>query len=299
MAKLLLTGINGFLGKVLKSELNGHRVIGLDRSGTDINCDISKDVPVLAELYDIVIHCAGKAHFIPKNQTESDSFFQVNFEGTKRVCEALENSVSKPKCFVLISSVSVYGEDTGIDILESYPLKGNSPYAKSKIMAEEFVKNWCTSNNVNYLIFRLPLIVADNPPGNLGKMIEAIRNKRFFLVGNGEAKKSMIVARDLIPPILNNSDKSGVFNLSDGIHPSFAEVEQVIVEGLKVRPSRKLPHVLVKSIALIGDILPFFPLNTLVYRKMILDLTFNDEKARNELGWKPSSAIEELKKIKL
>ena len=46
-------------------------------------------------------------------------------------------------------------------------------------------------NNVNILILRLPLY-GKNPPGNLKKMIYAIRNKYFFNISGVSPKKSIV-----------------------------------------------------------------------------------------------------------
>ena len=53
------------------------------------------------------------------------------------MCAALEK-VGVPKALVFISTVAVYGRDFGELITELHPLNGNTPYAKSKIMAEKY-----------------------------------------------------------------------------------------------------------------------------------------------------------------
>ncbi|WP_449401109.1 NAD-dependent epimerase/dehydratase family protein [Chryseobacterium wanjuense] len=64
----------------------------------------------------------------------------MNFEGTKNLCRALENNL--PDIFIFISTVAVYGKDFGEDIDENTSLSGNTPYAKSKLMAERFLQDW-------------------------------------------------------------------------------------------------------------------------------------------------------------
>ncbi len=297
MNKILLTGINGFLGGVLKSGFDNHKVTGLDIAKADINCDIASKTPSLIENYDLVVHCAGKAHMVPKTIEEREDFFKVNYQGTVNLCKGLESSGNLPKCFLLISTVSVYGREFGTDISESTALDGVTPYALSKIEAEKFVVKWCGENNVNYLILRLPLIVGENPPGNLGKMIRAIQKGRFLLIDHGRARKSMIVATDLADLIMKNMDKSGVFNLTDGIHPSFKEVESIISQKTNSRKSRTLSLRTAKLLALLGEVVPFFPFNKLTLQKMTMDLTFDDSKARQELGWQPTSVKKVLSEL--
>lgn len=57
---------------------------------------------------------------------------------------ALEN-VGVPKALIFISTVAVYGCEFGEQITEEHTLNGTTPYAKSKIMAEEYLTNWCKS----------------------------------------------------------------------------------------------------------------------------------------------------------
>lgn len=51
-----------------------------------------------------------------------------------------------PKTLVFISTVTVYGCDFGDLITEDHPLDGDTPYAKSKIMAETYLNEWCEKN---------------------------------------------------------------------------------------------------------------------------------------------------------
>jgi nucleoside-diphosphate-sugar epimerase len=127
--------------------------------------------------------------------SSSSEFFNVNVIGTSNFLESL--SVSIPKQFVFISSVSVYGLIEGENIDESHPLLALDPYGKSKIEAEKLVKEWCKERNVICTILRLPLVVGVNPPGNLGTMLRAIKNGYYFNIAGGNANKSMVLASDI------------------------------------------------------------------------------------------------------
>jgi GlcNAc-P-P-Und epimerase len=295
--KILLTGANGFLGKIISNDLKNHEVISLDLKKANIECNIAIKQPLLPAGIDLVIHCAGKAHVIPKNKLEEEEFFKINFKGTVNLCNSLLKSKGQIKNFILISTVSVYGKETGQDITEDTPLNGKTPYALSKIKAENYLQSWAEENGINTIILRLPLILGPNPPGNLGKMIEAIAKRRFFLIGKGEARKSIICADDLTPLILKNIDKTGIYNLTDGIHPSFANIVSTISEGGNYKRVVSLPLWFANIIAHISKILPSLPFNRGTLNKMTLDLTFQDKKARSELGWSPTPALTKLKEI--
>ena len=295
--KVLLTGASGFLGKIISIGFKNHDVISLDLKESNIECNIAIEEPSLPLGIELVIHCAGKAHIIPKNKEEAEEFFKINYQGTVNLCNSLLKLEDKIKNFVLISTVSVYGKDIGQHITEDSPLNGKTPYALSKIKAENHVQIWARKNGINALILRLPLVVGLNPPGNLGKMIKAIAKRRFFLIGKGEARKSMVCADDLIPIILKNIDKTGIYNLTDSKHPSFARVVTAITDGGGYKRPPNLPLWFAKIIAFFSEFLPFVPFDRDTFNKMTLDLTFEDEKARSELGWNPTPTITKLKDI--
>ena len=142
--------------------------------------DLSKNVPYFYDRFEIIIHCAGKAHLLPKTNQEIASFYSVNVLGTKNLLKGLTSKL--PKRFVFISSVSVYGLTQGENIPETHPLLAEDPYGKSKIEAEKIVENWCKENNVICTILRLPLLVGLNPPGNLGAMIRGIKKGYYFAI---------------------------------------------------------------------------------------------------------------------
>lgn len=293
---VLLSGASGFLGKEIVDFFKQNvsdKLTTLGRSSSnDIICDLSAQKPLITDTYKMVIHAAGKAHSIPKTAEEKEEFYKVNYLGTKHLLNALQGNL--PNTFVLISSVAVYGLDYGIDIKESFDLKGDTPYAKSKIKAEIEVESFCKKNNVNFVILRLPLISGKNPPGNLGAMINAIKKGYYFRIGKGEARKSVVSSSDIAKFIPNLYGKNGVYNLTDTLHPTFAKIENHIA-GLYGKKIRSFPKFIFKALALIGDILPFFIINTNKLKKITESLTFSDKKAVKELNWNPNSAIESIK----
>lgn len=293
--KTLVTGASGFLGQILVNKLSStSEVKSLSKSqGNDFVVDMVKPFSALPS-FDRVIHCAGKAHSIPKSEQESKAFFEVNVKGTQNLLNALE--LTPPKQIVLVSTVAVYGLEEGNQINESHPLLGSTPYAKSKILKEELVMDWGEKNKVNILILRLPLVVGQNPPGNLGKMIQAIRAGRYVTIGKGDARKSMILATDLGDFLESaNLDLNGTYNLTDGYHPSFKELEQLICRQLGKRKPYIIPLELARLIGKIGDIFHFFPVKSKTIDKMIKELTFDDTKARKEINWKAQSVLENFK----
>lgn len=298
MKKLLFTGGTGFLGKNVMPILEKQYEVttcGITL-GNIIKTNLAKEVPTLTQHFDIVLHAAGKAHSIPKNLAEEQVFFEINLQGTINLCAALEKA-GVPNSFIFISSVSVYGLDQGELITENDSLLATDPYGVSKIRAESLVQEWCKQHNVVCAILRLPLVVGVNPPGNLGAMIRGIDKGYYFNIAGGKAKKSMVLAEDVAKILTKASEMGGVYNLTDGYHPSFYEFSNTISKQYRKSRIINLPFFIAKSVALLGDVVGnSFPLDSNKLRKINSELTFDDSKARKFLGWNPNKVLDYYKK---
>lgn len=297
MMKTLLTGGNGFLGKHIIRMLNNEcEILTLSRKFANYSFCLDKEVPVFRESFDLVIHAAGKAHSVPKTPQEKKEFYDINVLGTENLLKGLEKSIL-PKQFIFISSVSVYGRETGNDIKEDSFLGAKDAYGLSKINAEKLILDWCAVNNIVCTILRLPLLVGKNPPGNLGTMIKSIKNGYYFNIDGGKAKKSMVLAKDVAKLIPIVAPTGGIFNLTDGFHPSFFELSLAFTKDKKVFFS--LPLCIAIFFGKIGDVLgDKAPINSSKVKKIISDLTFDDSKARELLGWEPEQVLHYLMKRK-
>ncbi len=289
---LLLTGASGFLGKEIQTALkNSTEIITLGRSKDAlIHCDLSTQIPNISAV-EMVIHAAGKAHSVPKNQAEKNEFVEVNVQGTSNLLKGLEHNKSL-KCIVFISSVAVYGLFEGENINEAAPLLATDAYGKSKIEAEKLIIDWCVARNINYYILRLPLIAGKNAPGNLGAMVKGIKNGKYISLGKGNATKSMVLANDIAELIGCINGEAGIYNLSDGYNPSFNELESKISKFYNKKNPVSLPIIVVKLLGLAGDIIGAkFPINSTKIKKITSHLTFDDSKARLALNWNPNEVL--------
>ena len=294
--KLLFTGANGFIGKNVIPLLsrNSFEVKTFGTHSADFIGDITKKIPLFEEQFDIIFHAAGKAHSIPKTKEEESLFYDVNYQGTKNLCQSLERKI--PQVFIFISTVAVYGKDIGKDIDESFPTNGNTPYAKSKIMAENFLIDWCKKNKVRLFIFRPSLIAGPNAPGNLGDMIKAIKNKRYFNIGAGDAQKSIFWVEDFATLTeLTIGNNGGIYNVCDNENPTFKEISNKIAQIFNQESSGSIPYFMAKLLALVGDLLGNkAPINSNKLRKITESLTFSNKKVKNELVFSPSNVIEKF-----
>lgn len=286
--KILLTGSSGYLGEHIRNVLSdGHEIHDLNRIADKNKIRLESEVPEIDEQYDLVVHCAGRAHVVERTVQQSREMIKVNSLGTLNLLKGLERS-KLPSFFVLISSVAVYGKISGLNLTENEPLEASDSYGLSKIIAEEFVLNWCNKNGVKCTILRLPLVVGQNPPGNLKAMLKGIKYGYYFNVEGGKARKSMVLADDVGRFIPIIARQGGIFNLTDGIHPSFLELSSRMSVNSKIW---NMPIFVAKGLAYGGDKMgKFSPFSSSILSKLTSDLTFDDSLARN-FGWKPNSVL--------
>lgn len=297
MEKILFTGGTGFLGKNVRPILDKeYEVTTCGITSEDmIKANLAKETPKLDKHYDIVLHACGKAHVVPKTVAEKQAFFDVNYTGTKHLCEALEK-VGVPKALVFISTVAVYGCEFGDLITEEHPLEGKTPYAKSKIMAEEYLAEWCKKNNVVLGILRPSLLAGKDAPGNLGAMVNGVRRGFYMNIAGGKVIKSILMAEDIarILPLL--VEKGGTYNVCDTCQPSFGELSISVAKQLGKGKPMNIPYWMAWCMAKVGDLFGSkAPINSYKLEKMTKSLTFSNEKACKELGWEPMDVLDNYK----
>lgn len=297
MDKLLFTGGTGFLGKNVMSLLQEqYEITTCGITPNDIiEVNLAKEIPILDKHYDIILHACGKAHVVPRTPEEEKSFYDVNYEGTRNLCAALER-VGVPKALIFISTVAVYGCESGELITEEYPLNGDTPYAKSKIMAEEFLTRWCNEHRVVLSILRPSLLAGKNAPGNLGAMVNGIKKGFYLNIAGGKVRKSILMAEDIARMIPLLIEKGGVYNVCDTKQPTFGEISASVAKQLGKRKPISIPYWMAWCMAKVGDFLGSkSPINSYKLSKMTESLTFSNEKARRELGWEPLDVLENYK----
>lgn len=292
--KVLLTGRSGFIGSEIFKGLVTNKVDVVSygrRQEDDVFFDMKNEVDVDSK-FSCVIHCAGLAHV----KASKGSHHEVNYLGTKILLESLKGE-HIPRRFIFLSTVAVYGLDSGFGIDETTVPTPRTPYGISKYKAEELISKWSQDNNVEYIILRIPLVVGPNPPGNLGKLYDSISKGKYIRIRNNFAKKSFVCLRDLSELILKLSDAKkdytpGTYNVTDGGGISFSDIEDYFLEKTKNTPLVTVPYFLLYFFALVFDLFSWvtklnFQLSRPTLKKMTSTLTFSNAKAKAQLRWDP------------
>lgn len=156
--RILLTGHSGYIGTVMSAKLQdaGHDVTGLDTNFFEdcILGSIRHVVPTLKkdirdievsdlQGYDAIIHLAALSND-PLGDIKKDWTYDINLHATIRIAQlARDAGVQR---FLYASSCSMYGAGKGDDLLtEDSPLLPITPYAESKVRAEEGLEKLANS----------------------------------------------------------------------------------------------------------------------------------------------------------
>jgi len=165
MARILITGISGFVGRHLASHLasRGHRLWGLHRNRARVGltfakgiqvsvgdvCDYSKLRGILNEARpEIIYHLASLI-----DAKDVEDLYMVNTLGTVMIFEALASLNLSPKVLIASSS-AVYGASSpGQRLTERAPTKPATHHGVSKLAQEMIAYQYAASQG-------FPLFVA-------------------------------------------------------------------------------------------------------------------------------------------
>ena len=161
MKNVLITGHNGFLGKVLLKKLKNKKlnIFGISRGiNPCLECvNYVGDVTNLNTLHNImssknidtVIHLAGKAIVSECEESPFDAF-KINGHGTAAVLEA--SRITHVKKIISVETDKVYGIQKIMPTAETSKLNPGTPYEFSKALSAEisdFYRNYYKMNIIS------------------------------------------------------------------------------------------------------------------------------------------------------
>ncbi len=271
--RILITGITGFVGghltEVLRAE-GGHTLVGVSRSAEW--GPVWADLDGAAELHAIdlldaaaldrvigtvkpewVFHLAGYAN-PRKSIQEPDQCRRDNVDATRTLYESIARAGSRPR--VLFASTGmVYGDPdrSGEPLTEEARLKPATPYAQSKVAAEELCVRFGREVGLDVVRVRLfnqigPRQSTDYFSARFAKQIvEAERGDRAVIeVGDLTAYRDLTDVRDMVRAfrlLMDHGVSGEVYNAGRGQTWQIGDVLQSMlrIAGVRAEVKSSLP----------------------------------------------------------
>ena len=273
--KILITGASGFIGGFLveealrrgyetwagvrasssKAHLQDKRIQFIDLKYNDPEA-LTKQLASFAKehgAWDFVIHNAGLTKTLDKR-----NFFRVNAENTHRFIEALAAAGCSPRKFLLMSSLSSYGqgdETTFRPISLNDPQHPNTAYGQSKLAAENYLRN---QTHFPYIILR-PTGVYGPGEKDYFMEVKSVQSGFDFAVGRVPQRITFIYVKDLATAAFLALEKEEIKNrhyfVADGdVHTdeSYARLIQEML-GKKHVLHARIPLALVRIACLCSE----------------------------------------------
>lgn len=170
MKHILVTGADSYIGTSLEGYLGGkpYRITTLDVRDAGWS-DFSFSG------YDAVLHVAAIVH--QKERPEMEAlYFRVNRDlAVEAARKAKAEGVGQ---FILMSSMSVYGTDTGVITPDTVP-QPVSFYGRSKLAAEELIQKEA-DDRFKVCILRPPMVYGPGCKGNFQTVVKLVKKLPVF-----------------------------------------------------------------------------------------------------------------------
>jgi GDP-4-dehydro-6-deoxy-D-mannose reductase len=263
--KVLITGINGFVGQHMGNYLLSKKncnVIGIGRSLSPKlqhnllhyeSCDLLDPTLIGGLLHqhqpNYVIHLAAENN-VEKSWENPSTTFTTNVLGTLHLLEALrQNNGTQLKGILISGSAQEYDMTAPSPLSEDSPLRPTNPYGGSKELQTKLAKLYAT-------LYSLPIIVARTfnligPGFNNGvalkiaqQMIEIEYGKAPAMIkmGNLKIKRDFLDVRDAVKAYwlllhLQTLKNGNVYNISRGKAISIESLLHSFIKHSKVNPT--------------------------------------------------------------
>lgn len=301
--KVMVTGADGFIGSHLTEALvaaganvrafciyNSQGSWGwLDgasaevRAALDVRLGDIRDarfVEAASEGVEIVFHLAALIA-IPYSYSAPESFVDVNVRGTMNVLEAARRHGVKR--VVHVSTSEVYGTPATLPIRETHPLQAQSPYAATKVAADQLALSYHRS-------FGTPVTVI-RPFNTYGPrqstravlptiLIQLLAGAREVELGRVDTRRDLTFVSDTVAGMIAAGVTEGIegdtIQLGTGRSPSIADIFELACRGLGVSATIKQAPRRLRPDA-----------------SEVLVLESDPAWALERLGWRPTVSLEE------
>ncbi len=305
----MLTGATGFIGSHLATRLlnekitthllvrrTSHLIRALADRGARIYTGTARDRATLQRSLagvDTVIHCAAATRALSKKD-----YLAANVDFTRNILGLL----NRDQCFIFISSQAAAGPSgpTGPIDEKSGP-RPCTHYGRSKLLAENHVREWGASLSGNYVILR-PCIVYGPRERDLFNYFRMINSGLDIMFGDRGKKFSMLYVADLVSAILlaaRSKIAGATFFVANDRGYSWEEISARIRAGLDRKKILKvqLPERAAYPLALLLDGLSLITRRpALLNRQKIIEMgqpawLCSNKQIKENLHWAPQVSL--------
>jgi len=311
--KILVTGATGFVGRKLIPRIleEGHEVVALVRSTSNVEglskdieireadlLDISSLEPIVQDI-DVVIHLAAYFDFYPSSV---DLLYKVNVEGTKNLMSACVGT--KVERFIYCSSTEVIGAVRFPPGNEDTELNPSFDYSKSKVLAEQIVREISKDTKLDHIILRPTGIMGEGDLYTAFEAIEAVNDGTIPVIpGDGEKGLMYTHIDDVVEGFIKAITSKSALNTTIILCPdqgmTYNELFEYIAECCGVKPpKRKVPTSIAKlGIGILSPIKNRGKTTFLWHMKTVQsmdeDRLYDNSRAKRILGWEPKVSMKE------
>ena len=185
-----------------------------------------------------VVHCAGLVH---QPNASSDLYKVLNEDATAHLARAA--SMEQVQQFVFLSSSSVYGNRETNRVSEEEPCIADTSYASSKIASENLLMASPPSSST--VILRPSMVFGPGDRGNMLPLIKQVLSGKYFVVGAGDAEKSLIYCDDFALAVKKVIDAqepgANIYNVANPEPVSMKILSESILKAGNI--ARKIPSI--------------------------------------------------------
>jgi len=253
---ILIVGVGSYIGEKVKDYLiaadaENYLVETIDAVGLMPKPDTFKK-------YDVVFSVVGIAHVKETNENRH-LYYEINRDLTIAIAKAAKDAGVAQ--FILLSSMSVYGMNTGYIKKSTVPYP-NTAYGESKLAADEVIET-LSSDKFKVAILRPPMVYGNGCKGNY--QILRYFALKFLIFPDYKNKRSMIYIENMCEFIKRVIDResSGLFFPQDKEYVDATNMVKLVAQnnGKKILVTK-----------IFNPIIKYMPLN--IVKKIFGNLTY-------------------------
>lgn len=189
---------------------------------------------------EVVVHLAALLHQFENVADLERQYERVNVGGTENVVRAaIAEDVRR---LILLSTIAVYGPSSGQLIDESTTPRPDTAYGRTKLAAEQAVLSATSGGQPIGTVLRAAAAYGSRVKGNYRRLAVAIARRRYVPLGPCVNRRTVVHDSDLADAVVLASRHPGaagaVFNVSDGLVHTLAEIVVAIHQAIGRRPPR-------------------------------------------------------------